>query len=80
MSDPVVEAARRAQPWRQGKTHLLAVAAAREALKPIRAKHFPVNYINRQRCCVTCFDSNGDPHLWPCEVAPLIYTTEELEQ
>ncbi|AFL46600.1 hypothetical protein FDG62_gp069 [Mycobacterium phage Nepal] len=89
MSDPAVEAAQRvfadmpglAEPMEQPVFRALlndvATSAAREVLKPIRAKHFPVNYINRQRCCVTCFDSSGDPHLWPCEVAPLIYTTEE---
>lgn len=80
MSDPAVEAALRAT---KGKTsHLVgpgryALRGAREALGPIRAKHRPVAYINRQRCCLTCWDANGKPHLWPCPVAPDAYSSEE---
>ena len=28
--------------------------AAREALKPIRAKHRPVNWTNQRKCCISC--------------------------
>lgn len=51
---------------------------AREVLELLRAKHRPVTYINRQRCCVTCFDSAGKPAIWPCCVAPFIYREDEL--
>lgn len=77
--DPAVEAAHRA--WEHNKVpsfHVQRVTAAREALKPIRVKHYPVQYVNRQRCCVTCFDSAGKPAIWPCCVAPFIYREDEL--
>ncbi|ABE67550.1 hypothetical protein PBI_PMC_49 [Mycobacterium phage PMC] len=85
MSDPAVEAAARAWEWYPVPKDIplvvrsVPLAAAREALKPIRHKHRPVAYVNRQTCCVTCFDENGKPHLWPCETAKLIYTSEELQ-
>ncbi|QGH75495.1 hypothetical protein SEA_SUNSHINE924_70 [Mycobacterium Phage Sunshine924] len=81
MSDPAVEAARRvASVAHRVVPPIIAVESAREALKPLRKMHRPVQYINRQRCCLTCFDANGKPHISPCETAKLIYTTEELEQ
>ncbi|WPH57690.1 hypothetical protein [Mycobacterium phage WXIN] len=82
MSDPAFLAAQRAIAHHYAvsvEPTPSEVCAAREALKPIRAKHRPVTYINRQRCCVTCFDSAGKPHLWPCPTAPLIYPSEELQ-
>ncbi|AYB69623.1 hypothetical protein SEA_KALAH2_136 [Mycobacterium phage Kalah2] len=81
MSDPVVEAVLRAiPPLCDGhRPTALMAAAAGEVLKPIRAKHYPVVYVNRQQCCVTCFDGGGKPHPWPCPVAPLIYSSEELQ-
>lgn len=74
MSDPVFEAVTRAVAFGDYSQ----TAAAREALKPVRAKHYPVGYTNRQRCCVSCFNNIGKPMLWPCDTAKLIYTTEEL--
>jgi len=94
MSDPAVEAARRAWVERYGESQLprfyencaeeedvaaFVAAAAREMAKPLRDKHRPIGYINHTRCCVTCWNSKGKPHAWPCPVAPLIYSTEELE-
>mgnify|MGYP006976731762 CR=1 FL=1 len=58
--------------------HVQRVVAANEALKLLRKRHYPVQYVNRQRCCVSCFDASGKPHLWPCPDAELIYPTEEL--
>lgn len=73
MSDPAVEAARRAMD--QMSTidiyeHDLE-RAAREALKPIREIHKPVLPPGIERC--------GECDVaWPCDTARLIYTTEEL--
>lgn len=87
MSDPAIEAAERAweghtvnsmairrTPW------MLSVDTAREMARPLQKKHYPVDYINNQRCCVTCFGSNGKPRLWPCEIAPFIYPSEVMPQ
>lgn len=77
MSDPVVEAAQRAGGGVSSMCHLVAVGAAREALKPIRELHRPVGPQGR-RCCHTCWDSMGDYMRWPCTTARHLYTTEEL--
>lgn len=81
MSDPAVEAVRRSRHYRADyswEDKVWGVAAAREALKPLREQHRPVAYINRQRCCVSCFDQDGKPHLWPCVTALHVYPSEEL--
>lgn len=74
MSDPAVEAAQRVMDkvaHRSG--HVQRVAAAREALKPIRELHMPEPYAQGPDYCAEC------DHQWPCGTAKLIYTTEELE-
>jgi len=65
-------------PERPGVIEIQRVVAANEALKLLRKRHYPVQYVDRQRCCVSCFDASGKPHLWPCPDAELIYPTEEL--
>ncbi|SKJ40215.1 Uncharacterised protein [Mycobacteroides abscessus subsp. massiliense] len=83
MSDPAIEAAQRALAFQPHPGYYLtgsalATAAAREMAKSVRELHRPVAYINRQRCCLTCWDSDGKPHLWPCETAKRVYPSEEL--
>lgn len=81
MSDPAVEAARRAwdksntsglrKSWDQleGNTFTqMQIDAANEALAPIRKLHRPAP--SDDLCIVCCY--------WPCATARLIYTTEEL--
>lgn len=86
MSDPAIDAARRAT-----ETGLFvgayqgAVEGAREALAPLRARHY------RGGRCYCCRWASADGtaviarHLcagcgqhWPCEDARLIYSDEEL--
>ncbi|QWT30292.1 hypothetical protein OLP41_gp005 [Mycobacterium phage I3] len=75
MSDPAEEAAQRAM----RKVHDYPrpnhdlIAAAREALKPIRELHYKVPDGRYPKCSTCEYD-------WPCATAYLIYTTEELEQ
>ncbi|MGC7251477.1 hypothetical protein RBA00_20870, partial [Mycobacteroides abscessus subsp. massiliense] len=82
MSDPSIDAAQRA--WDALPERFYATreqvmnAAAREMAKSVQEVHRPVAYINRQRCCLTCWDNNGKPHLWPCETAKRVYPSEEL--
>lgn len=91
MSDPAIEATQRA--WHAnsdndgGDPQLgfddrrvwdTAISAAHEMAKTVQELHRPVAYINRQRCCLTCWDNNGKPHLWPCETAKRVYPSEEL--
>lgn len=55
------------------------IAAAREALKPIRQLHYGIyGALGDQAFCVSCWSPNG-PTAWPCDTAKLIYTAEELE-
>ncbi|TGB37899.1 hypothetical protein [Mycolicibacterium peregrinum] len=75
--DPAVEAASRAYTSPVGHpiywvtTREAMIAAAREALKPIREVHKPVLPPGIERC--------GECDVvWPCETAKLIYTTEDL--
>ena len=75
MSDPAVEAAQRVCPASDSPTSLtinrVAEYGAREALKPIRELH-------------GWWSSEGvlPPEAWQIldQLAPLIYTTEELER
>lgn len=69
MTDPAVEAAQRARAYTERRSrHVQRVAAAREALKPVR-EWFDENY-GMSRITDDLLD-----HL-----APLIHTTEELER
>lgn len=78
-SDPAVAAAFRvAEDWGGPYDIGAGVEAAREALAPLRRRHYPVAYIDRQRCCVTCFDWQGKPKVWPCDTARLVYPEGEL--
>ena len=83
MSDPAIEAARRAWAVRgdeSGEVTRLSVDAAREALAPIRDLHRPfVTNDPRSPHDVVCNHCLG-PKVWPCATARLAYTTEELEQ
>lgn len=87
-TDPAIEAARRADfktPSYQEYEYGDLIAAAREALKPIRELHKPVPCCPGDACdmllCSTCHDphSRNLPMRWPCPTARLIYTTTELE-
>lgn len=81
MSDPVVEAAKRACGQFSDGTHLyprsLGVIAAREALKPIRELHRKFDRGN-EVVCHECRSGHGDFVGWPCESALLVYSSEEL--
>lgn len=86
MTDPAGEAARRAwesEGWpvdelvEERKDYWLAVAAAREALAPLRKLHRMVSKRNGwsghyEDICIHCQD------LWPCDTAKLVYPNEEL--
>lgn len=70
MNDPAVEATKRAVPWRERRG--VDVTIAREALKPIRelfdrwtAEDMPLPYTKRYKMLD--------------QLAPLIFTSEELE-
>jgi hypothetical protein len=82
MSDPAVEAARQAWPGRRklvvNQPRFYMESAAREALKPIRTRHYrvPVDD-NDAPVCASCWGPNG-PRGWPCPDALDAYTTEEL--
>lgn len=82
MTDPAIEAAQQVPMvyYLSANKQALAEAAAREMAKSVQEVHRPVAYINRQRCCLTCWDNNGKPHLWPCETAKRVYPSEELNK
>ena len=72
-ADPAVEAAQRA--WEKNKLrlfHVQRVAAAREALTPIRELHRSIRIADDYAYCGGCDEQ------WPCATAKLIYPTEEL--
>ena len=81
MSDPAVEAAKRATnapddfPFPSGPTEAFALTAAREALKPVREKC-------EQLKATAALAPYGNPYLLAVldVFAPLIYSTEELER
>lgn len=79
-SDPAVQAAQRAR--MDGRSnHVQRVAAAREALKPIRELHKPVETYAKDGSigCDHCWDCRNDINEpWPCDTAKLIYSAEEL--
>lgn len=83
VSDPAVEAAQRAWHAQGVWRNLLAsqpcpspreIAAAREALTPIRELHRPARF---EACDTGPFCPVCDIG-WPCATAKLIYTSEEL--
>ncbi len=79
MSDPAVDAANRVWQSDADPTVLPSVAAAREALKPLRDLHKPVDRGDGTKGCNHCWDCYDDyPKEWPCDTAELIYSTEEL--
>lgn len=79
--DPAVDAARRA--WDAAEEPFIpmmsleqaAIAAAREALAPIRALH-RAGWTGKPRelLCSECMTA------WPCDTARLVYTAEELRE
>jgi len=84
VADPAIEAAQRhadTLPYgpqgRIGSRDL--IAAAREALKPIRELHKPITMCG-VTCCQRCRTPDGASAGWPCETAKLVYSSEELEQ
>lgn len=70
MSNPEVEAA-----WIDGGNDL-AIAAAREALAPLRELHQPSD--DECRCCKHCIECGSIGMGWPCDTAKLIYPESEL--
>lgn len=86
MSDPAIEAAQRA--WDSPYWHTytacsegsLAVAAAREALKPIRELHRPFTRDypggDGRTVCNHCLG----PVNWPCTTAIYSYASDEVSQ
>ena len=84
MNDPAADAAQRMwalNGWLYGTGgRELAEVAAREALKPLRELHRPldrpISWGNTQteRVCHHCLG----PVKWPCATARLVYSSEEL--
>lgn len=88
--DPAIEAATRAMPEsyaRQMPEYGIALAAASEALAPIRdlhKRHRDLEWDGEWSApyCQTCaHEFYGDLcyQPWPCTTAKLVYSTEELE-
>ena len=93
-TDPAVAAARRAWYARYGTPAPtvyglfdLATAAAREALAPIRARHYAITHMTDDNLdpvdlggehCAHCRDEYGEPAEWPCADALDAYSPEEL--
>ncbi len=70
MTDPAVEAARRAGMTEfPPRSRVLAMNAAREALAPLKELHLISTYPG---ICQECH------HDWPCPTARLIYREDEL--
>jgi len=78
MSDPAIEAAERALVATRGhgRSTICEIAAAREALNPLRELHSR----NSENECGICAGGQGNGATWPCETAKLIYTAEELKR
>ncbi|QWS68190.1 hypothetical protein SEA_VANLEE_73 [Gordonia phage VanLee] len=89
MSNPAVDAARRA--WEAGPaadiefrpgedgvwTPAAMVAAAREVLAPLRAKHQRVRRLDGSFRCTSCRDAYGGHADWPTGTDRLIWPSEE---
>ena len=91
VADPAVEAAERAWDQRYGNGSLsaadsaaqdgighLAIAAAREALAPLRAKHQRVQRPDGSWRCTSCRDAYGGHADFPTGTDLLIYREDEL--
>ncbi|UTN91516.1 hypothetical protein SEA_PERIWINKLE_62 [Gordonia phage Periwinkle] len=87
MSDPAEGAAQRAWDSTEGRpVSVQRVAAAREAMNPVRELHHPIREKwglgGEADVCAHCLltDRNGRRFhdLWPCDTARLVYTTEEI--
>lgn len=78
MSDPAVKAAITAIFTEKEPTvRATAIAAAREALAPIRDLHRPTHENGQRAVCEHC--SAGASFVrWPCDTARLAYTDREL--
>lgn len=79
MSNPAIEAMQRAltaDGWPSNHDSL-ALAAAREALEPLRELHRAMP-TDQGLVCDGCFDLLADPIFWPCENAKHLYSSEEL--
>ena len=80
MNDPAEDAARRAfntTDFDDPFSPEFPVAAAREALAPIRALHRPGRECKCDECEVDVWcDHCG--HAWPCPTAKLCYPSDEL--
>lgn len=85
MTDPAVEAARRAwqaEGWGDGPLAMseghLAEAAAREALRPIRERH--AHWVAELEKSPLPATAGAIALVVLADLAPLIFTTEELNQ
>ena len=79
VTDPAIEATRRARHYRADYSwddKVCGIAAAREALKPIRELHRPVKQYAHPDSGLDCLECGK---AWPCSTALRIYSTEELE-
>lgn len=86
MSDPAIEAVRRAREA-SGEAYLDQMTdgqleVAREALKPIRGRHKPVSHpkiLQGRPYCSYCWNCYDDcPVLWPCDDAKDAFSEEEI--
>ena len=89
MSDPVYEAAERAElnynggpprdwrNWERSARKTRQMVAAREALRPIRELHKPTSNGTPGHPMPYCVGCGED---WPCQTAELCYTSEDLDQ
>lgn len=82
MTDPAVEAARRADSWepdiKQPDKFGEMVTAAREALKPIRERH--AHWVAELEKSPLPATAGAIALVVLADLAPLIFTTEELNQ
>lgn len=81
--DPAIAAARRAwvgrmDGWTDRNVPESMVAAAREALAPLRAKHHKVQRPDGTYRCTSCRDGYGAHADWPTGTDRLLYAEEEL--
>ncbi|WVX88133.1 hypothetical protein SEA_LITNINMCQUEEN_77 [Gordonia phage LitninMcQueen] len=56
----------------------LTIAAAREALAPLRELHKPIAMCG-VIVCIHCRTATGASASWPCSSAALLYSSSELE-
>lgn len=78
-SDPAVAAAFRvAEDWVGPYDIGVGVAAAREALAPLRELHKPTSDYSGASVCDHCLGDDTLSAPWPCATAKLVYPPEEL--